>query len=142
MSDPTLVKWRPFEADSILCAVRWYLRYALRYRDREELLVERGLHVDHPTIFRWVQRYAPALDTRCRPQLKATHDAYRVDEAYSKIKKPWHYLYRAVDAAGHTLAFMVSLTREATAAERFFRKAWRAPQTASPRVITVENNAA
>jgi IS6 family transposase len=91
MSDPTLVKWRHFEADIILCAVRWYLRYALSYRDLDELLVERGLHVDHTTIFRWVQRYAPALDKRCRPQLKAANDSYRVDEAYIKIKKPWHY---------------------------------------------------
>ena len=63
-------------------AVRWYLRYALSYRDVEELLRERGVWVDHTTVFRWVQRYAPELEKRCRPLLKATNDSYRVDETY------------------------------------------------------------
>jgi transposase, IS6 family len=61
MSERSLVKWRHFEAEIILCAVRWYLRYTLSSRDVEELLRERGLAVDHTTIFRWVQRYAPEL---------------------------------------------------------------------------------
>jgi hypothetical protein len=93
MSDPSLFKWRHFEADIILCAVRWYLRYALSYRDVEELMRERGVWVDHTTVFRWVQRYAPELDKRCRPQLKVTNDSYRVDETYIKIKKHWYYLH-------------------------------------------------
>ena len=71
MKHPSLFKWRHFEADIILCAVRWYLRYALSYRDIEELMHERGVSVDHTTVFRWVQRYAPELERRCRPQLKA-----------------------------------------------------------------------
>jgi transposase, IS6 family len=75
MSDPSLFKWRHFEADMILCAVRWYLRYALSDRDVEELLRERGLTVDHTTIFRGVQRYAPELDKRCQPQLHAANDS-------------------------------------------------------------------
>jgi transposase-like protein len=54
MSDPSLFTWRHVEADIILCAVRWYLRYALSYRDVEELLQERGVRVDHTTGFRWV----------------------------------------------------------------------------------------
>jgi len=96
MSDPPLFKWRHFEADIILCAVQRYLRYALSYRDVEELMRERGLAVDHTTIFRWVQKYAPELDKRCRPLLKASNDSYRVDETYIKINKQWYYLYRAV----------------------------------------------
>ena len=92
MSDPSPFKWRHFEGEVILLCVRWYLRYALSYRDVEELMQERGLGVDHTTIFRWVQRYAPELDKRCRPRLKATKDSYRVDETYIKIKKQWHYL--------------------------------------------------
>ena len=85
MSDPSLFKWRHFEADIILCAVRWYLRYALSYRDVEELLRERGGSVDHTTVFRWVQRYAPELDQQCRPHLSLTNDSYRVDETYIRI---------------------------------------------------------
>jgi transposase, IS6 family len=142
MCDPSLFKWRHFEADMILCAVRWYLRYALSYRDVEELLQERGLAVDHTTIFRWVQRYAPELDKRCRQRLKATNDSYRVDETYIKIKKQWSYLYRAVDSTGATLDFMLSPTRDADAAERFFRKVLAARHTATPRVITVDQNPA
>jgi transposase, IS6 family len=142
MSDPSLFKWRHFQADIILCAVRWYLRYALSYRDVEELLRERGVRVDHTTVFRWVQRYAPELDRRCRPSLRVTNDSYRIDETYIKIKKQWHYLYRAVDSAGATLDFMLSTSRDADAAERFFRKVLDAGHTTLPRVMTVDKHAA
>jgi len=142
MSDSLLFKWRHFEADIILCAVRWYLRYTLNYRDVEELLRERGVWVDHTTVFRWVQRYAPELDKRCRPSLRATNDSYRVDETYIKIKKEWYYLYRAVDSTGATLDFMLSPTRVADAAERFFRQVLQASHTRTPRVITVDKHAA
>jgi len=142
MSDSSLFKWRHFQADIILFAVRWYLRYALSYRDVEELLRERGIFVDHTTVFRWVQCYAPELDKRCRPQLKATNDSYRVDETYIKINKQWHYLYRAVDSTGATLDFMLSPTRDADAAERFFRQVLQASHALTPRVITVDKNAA
>jgi len=69
--------------------MRWYLRYALSYRDLEEMMQERGLSVDHTTIFRWVRRYAPELEKRCRPHLRSTNDSYRVDETYVKIKGKW-----------------------------------------------------
>jgi IS6 family transposase len=98
MPTSSLFKRRHFAPEVIVCGVRWYLRYALSYRDVEELLRERGVAVDHTTIFRWVQRYAPELDKRCRPYLTATNDSYRVDETYIKIKKGWYYLYRAVDS--------------------------------------------
>ncbi len=89
------------------------------YRDLEEMMIERGLSVDHTTIFRWVQRYAPELEKRCRPHLKACNDSWRVDETYIKIKKVWFYLYRAVDSEGKTLEFLLSPTRDAEAAKRF-----------------------
>jgi transposase, IS6 family len=108
----------------------------------EELIRERGLHVDHPTVFRGVQRYAPELDQRSRPHLKTTHDSYRVDETYLKIKKVWHYLYRAVDSEGNTLDLLLRETRSAKAAQTFFRKVLGAKHTVMPRVITVDQNAA
>ena len=89
---------------------------------------ERGLHVDHTTIYRWVQRYAPELEKRCKPHLKATNDSWRVDETYVKVKKVWMYLYRAVDSQGNTLEFFLSATRDAEAAKRFFSRALDAPQ--------------
>ncbi len=98
-------KWRHFQSEIILLCVRWYLRYSLRYRDLEEIMVERGLHMDHTTISRWVQRYAPELEKRCRPHLNVTTDSWRVDETYIKVKKQWVYLYRAVDSQGSTSIF-------------------------------------
>jgi transposase, IS6 family len=141
MSDPPLFKWPHFQADIIIGAVHWYLRYALSYRDVQELMRERGVWVHHTTIFRWVQRYPPELDKRYRAQIRATNDSYRIDETYIKIKKHWHSLYRAVDSPGVTLDFMLSPTRDADAAERFFRKVLQALHTRTPRVITVDKNA-
>ena len=107
MDTTTPFKWRHFQAEIILLCVRWYLRYPLSYRDVEEMMLERGLHVDHTTIYRWVQRYAPELEQRCRSYLKATTDSWRVDETYVKVKKVWMYLYRAVDSQGNTLEFLL-----------------------------------
>src|SRR5215471_445504 len=114
-TSPLLFTWRHFTGEIIVCGVWSYLRYALSYRDVEELLRERGVAVDHTTVFRWVQRYAPELDKRCRPHLTETNDSYRVDETYIKIKKKWYYLYRAVDSKGNTIDFFLSKTRNATA---------------------------
>ena len=140
MDTSTPFKWRHFQAEIILLCVRWYLRYPLSYRDLEEMMLERGLHVDHTTIYRWVQSYAPELEKRCRSHLKATNDSWHVDETYVKVKKAWMYLYRAVDSQGNTLEFLLSPTRDAQAAKRFFSKALAAPHTSTPRVITVDKN--
>src|SRR2546421_1807437 len=123
MSSQNPFKWRHFQADIILLCVRWYLRYALSYRDLEEMMAERGLSVDHTTIYRWVQQYAPEIEKRCRPHLKVCNDSWKVDETYIKVKKIWTYLYRAVDSEGNTLEFLLSPTRDAEAAKRFFVKA-------------------
>ena len=142
MNNQNPFKWRHFESDIILLCVRWYLRYSLSYRDLEEMMRERGLHVDHTTIYRWVQRYAPELDKRCRPHLKACNDSWRVDETYIKIKKIWMYLYRAVDSEGNTLEFLLSATRDAKAAQRFFVKALRSTACSAPQARPVEEQVA
>src|SRR5947209_91856 len=134
MKNPSPFKWRHFEAEIILLCVRWYLRYSLSYRDLEEMMAERGLRVDHTTIYRWVQRYAPELDKRCRPHLKACNDSWKVDETYIKIRKIWMYLYRAVDSEGNTLEFLLSPTRDAQAAKRFFEKALHSTASSAPHV--------
>jgi transposase, IS6 family len=103
---------------------------------------ERNLTVDHTTIYRWVQRYAPELEKRRRPYLQPTNDSYRVDETYIKIKGQWYYLYRALDSTGQAIDFMLSAKRDAKAAKRFFRKMLKSPSHSSPRVINVERNKA
>jgi transposase, IS6 family len=142
LTTQTLFTWRHFEPEVIFLCVRWYLRSSLSYQDLEEIMAERGLSVDHTTIYRWVQRYAPELEKRCRPHLKGTTDSWRVDETYGKIKGVWMYLYRAVDSERNTLEFLLSATRDAQAAKRFLAKALGACHTALPRVITVDKNAA
>jgi transposase-like protein len=135
-------KWRHFEPEIILLCVRWYCRYQLSYRDLEEMMRERGLGVDHVTIFRWVQRYAPEINKRMRPHLKLAGASYRIDETYVKVGKEWKYLYRAVDSAGNTIEFMLSAKRDVSAAKRFFKKMMRADHRRLPFTIGVDKNAA
>ncbi len=105
-------------------------------------MCDRGVEVDHSTLSRWVQKYAPELDKRCRPHLRPTNDSWRVDETYIKIKGKDKYLYRAVDSQGKTLDFLLTAHRDAEAAKRFLRKALKAVHNQEPRVINVDKNAA
>ena len=98
------------------------MKYPLSYRNLEEMMLERGLKVDHSTIGRWVLTYAPEIDARTRRHLKLTNDSCQVDETYIKVKGEWKYLYRAVDSDGNTLDFMLSAKRDQKAAKRFFDK--------------------
>jgi transposase, IS6 family len=139
---PALFKGRHFEADVIILCVRRYLRFCLSLRDVEELMAERNLSVDHVTIWRWVQRYAPELARRCRREIRTTNRSWRVDETYCRVAGKWTYLYRAVDSAGDTIDFLLSSTRDAHAAKRFFQKALRADGHPRPRVINVDGNPA
>ena len=137
---PAEFKWRQFEPQVILMAVGWYLRFSLSYRDVEELVRERGLCVDHVTVWRWVQRYAPEIERRLRPHLKPTNKSWRVDETYIRVKGKWTYLYRAVDSTGAGIDFLLSARRDAAAAKRFFQKALSSPNHPTPRVINVDKN--
>jgi transposase-like protein len=103
---------------------------------------ERGLDVDHSTIFRWVQRYAPEINKRIRPHLKMSGTSYRVDETYIKVGKSCKYLYRAVDKEGQTIEFMLSARRDVSAAKRFFKMMMRADHRRLPLSISVDKNAA
>jgi IS6 family transposase len=137
---PALFKGRHFEADIIILCVRWYLRFGLSFRNLEELMAERNLAVDHVTIWRWVQRYAPEMNRRCRPELRMTNRSWRVDETYLRVAGKWTYLYRAVDSTGATIEFLLSARRDAAAAKRFFQKALRSLGHPRPRLINVDGN--
>jgi transposase-like protein len=80
-------KGRHFTGEVILWAVRWYCRYGISYRDLEEMLSERGIDVDHTTIYRWVQRYAPEMEKRLRWFWRRGFDpSWRLDETYVKVR--------------------------------------------------------
>ena len=106
--------------------MRWYLRYGLSYRDVEELLGERGIVVDHVTIYRWVQRFTPLLADAAGPCRHAVGDRWFADETYVKVAGTWRYVYRAVDQAGQIIDVYVSARRDFLAGRRFFSRAIRA----------------
>ena len=122
-------KGRQFTAEVILWAVRWYLMFPISYRDLELMLLDRGVEVDHTTIFRWIQAYAEELEKRIRPHLRMSNGSWRVDETYVRVKGRWMYLYRAVDSRGQTIDFLLAARRDTAAAKRFFRKALAQPHT-------------
>src|ERR1017187_5039785 len=135
-----LFRGRHFPDDLIILAVRWYLRYSLSYRDLQELLAERGVAVDHTTIWRWVDHYGPELDQRLRPYLRPTGTNWRMDETYVRVCGEWTYLYRAVDSQGTTVDFYLSRARDVRAAKLFLRKAMADAQRVDPEELVVDGN--
>jgi transposase-like protein len=140
-----LFKWRQFEPEVILLAVGWYLRFSLSYRDVEELLAERGLHADHVTVWRWVQRYAPEMERRLRSRLKPTTGSWRVGG--------WTKPTSGSKASGATCivrwilperpsTFSSRLSRTRPRAKRFLVKALGGANHPAPRVINTDGHAA
>jgi IS6 family transposase len=125
-------KSRHLEASLILQAVSWYLRYPLSYRDIEEMLLERGLEVDHSTLNRWVLAYAPLIERRLRSFRQPHCGSIRVDETYIKVRGEWRYLYRAIDRHGTPVDFLLTARRDLDAAKRFFRKLFQEQPLLSP----------
>jgi transposase-like protein len=125
-----------FPPEVIVVAVRWYLRYCLSYRDVEELLVERGVEVDHVTIFRWVQRFTPLLADAARFARHAPGDRWFVDETYVKVNGVWRYVYRAIDQEGQVIDVLISGKRDAATARRFFQRALTMLKVTPSEVVT------
>ena len=109
-----------FPSEVILLAVRWYLSNGLSYRDLEELLTERGIDVDHVTLYWGVQRFTPLMIDAARPARHLASDRCFVDETYVKVSRVWSYVYRAVDQHGQVIDVYVSRRRDIPAARRVF----------------------
>ena len=125
-----------FPSDVIVLAIRWYLRFSLSYRDVEELLAERGIEVDHVTIYRWVLRFSRLLAEAARPCRHAVGDRWQVDETYVKVAGQWRYVYRAIDQFGQVIDVFVSSRRDVGAARRFFERAISATTVRPTEVVT------
>src|SRR3712207_44357 len=110
-----------FPVEVILWAVRWYLQFPISYRDLEQMLADRGVEVDHTTLSRWVQRFAPELEKRMRQHLKPCRGPWHGDETYIRVDGRWRYLYRAVDGLGQTIDFLLSAKRDKRAAQQIGR---------------------
>ena len=134
-------KGKHFMKEIILMVVRWYVSYSLSYRNIEELMLERGIPVDHSTLNRWVIEYAPKLEEAfSRNHKRKVGSSWRMDETYIKIKGKWYYLYRAVDRAGDTIDFMLSKNRDEAAAKAFFTRA--IGSNGFPEKITIDKSGA
>ncbi len=112
-----------FPPEVITLAVRWYLRFGLSYRDVEELLAERGIEVDHVSVYRWVQRFAPEFAEAARARQHVIGDRWHVDETYLKVGGTWRHLFRAMDQFGQVIDVFLSPRRNREAARRFFARA-------------------
>jgi transposase, IS6 family len=135
-------KWKHYEGAIILLNVRWYLKYPLSYRNLKEMMIERGVQVDHTTLMRWVHQYSPEIEKKIRKHLRPTNNSWKVDETYIKVKGKWKYFYRAVDSNGDTIDFMLSSKRNRKTAKRFLKKALSSNHNQIPREITVDKNPA
>jgi len=126
---------RKFEPQVIVTCVRWYLRFCLSLRDLEELMAERGLAVDHTSIWRWVQTYGPEVNRRLHGLVKPKSPTWHMDETFVRIAGKWMYLFRAVDAHGQTVDFYLAETREREAAKLFLKRALANADNRSPHVF-------
>jgi transposase-like protein len=129
-----------FPQDIILPCVRWYVAYPLSTRHIEELMLERGVYVDHSTVNRWVIKYSPQLEEAFHRRKRPVWVSWRMDETYIRIKGQWYYLYRAVDTQGQTIDFLLTAQRDEQAAKRFLTKAIR--RHGVPEKITIDGSAA
>jgi transposase-like protein len=134
----SVFKRRRFPAEIILLCVRWYCRYGISYRDLEEMMAERGVAVDHVTLYRWIQRYAPELEKRVRWYQGYRSSSWRVDETYVRVGGKWKYLFRAVDKQGRLIDFMLSDRRNTKAARRFLAKALKVMRNWPPVSVTTD----
>ena len=135
---PPLFRKRKFEPIVITTCVRWYCRFFLSLRDLEELMAERGLKVDHTTIWRWTQTYGPEVYRRLQGEVKRKSSTWHVDETFVRIAGKWMYLFRAVDAHGQTVDFYLSETRDREAAKIFLQKALANPDNQAPHVWSAQ----
>ena len=133
-------KGKHYKKDMILQSVRWYLAYALSYRDIEELMKERGFEVDHSTINRWVIHYSPLLEKAFHEKKRHPGSRWRLDETYIKVKGEWKYYYRAVDKSGETIDFLLTAKRDKKAAARYLKKAIR--RNGDPSLINIDKSGA
>ena len=98
--------------------------------------------MDHSTVWRWVQRYAPILNQRIRREVRHPNRSWRIDETYIRMVGRWVYLYRAVDSCGETIEFMLSPKRDLVAAKHFLQLALCRAGQVRPRVINVDGHPA
>jgi len=118
-----VIKRLHYPIEVMLVCVRWYSAYPLSLRHIEEMMVERGVFVDHATVHRWSIKILPVLAAVFRRRKRPVGISWRMDETHIKVAGQWKYLYRAVDRAGTTIDFLLRAHRDYAAARAFFERA-------------------
>ena len=116
--DP-IYRGRRFRTETIELCVRWYITYRLSYRDLAAMMAERGIVVAHTTIMRWVLRYVPEYERRWARYATPVNSSWRMDETAVSVRGGLHYLYRAVDKHGKSVASVLRSDRGMEAAQDF-----------------------
>tara|TARA_B110000003_G_C16488413_1_gene472450 strand:+ start:69 stop:770 length:702 start_codon:yes stop_codon:yes gene_type:complete len=132
------VKYSHYPKLIIFKAVYYYLRYALSYRDIEEILQDRGIKVDHSTLHDWVIKYTKLFEKNIHKKKSKVNGSWRMDETYIKVKGKWKYLYRAVDKYGDTIDFLLTAHRDTKSAVRFLKRAMK--HNGTPTIITIDGS--
>ena len=102
------------------------------------MLADRGVAVDHVSLYRWVQRFAPELEQRTRRHPRPCRGPWHVDETDVRVGDAWRYLHRAVDGTGQTIDFLLSAKRDKQTARRFLRRALARETTRNPQVVVTD----
>ena len=131
---------RRFSAETIETCVRWYITYRLSYRDLAAMMAEQGVVVSHTTIMRWVLRYVPEYERRWARFARSPGSSWRMDETAVSVRGGRHYLYRAVDRHGKSVASLLCNDRSMEAAQAFFRAAVSQGDVPWPQKINVDGN--
>jgi len=133
---------RRFSAETIETCVRWYITYRLSYRDLVAMMAEQGIVVSHTTIMRWVLRYVPEYERRFARFARSPGTSWRMDETAVSVRGGRHYLYRAVDRHGKSVASLLCGDRSMESAQAFFRAAVRQEGVSWPAKVNVDGNSA
>jgi transposase-like protein len=127
VKNDAVLKGRQFDKAVILLCVRWYLAYNLSLRNLEEMIVERGISVDHATVYCWIVRYSSELLEWFNRRKRSLSRKWHINVTYIKVHGQWMYFYRAIDRNGDTVEIWFSERSDLTAAKRFLRNAHKRP---------------
>ncbi len=136
-TDPALYKRHRYPTEIISHAVWLYFRFSLSYRDVEELLAARSIHVSYETVRQWCLKFGQIYANQLRRRRPQPGDKWHLDEVFLKINGKICYLWRAVDQHGNVLDILVTAKRDKHAAKRFFRKLLKGCRYV-PRVIITD----